>query len=70
MRSRSSRTPRPTRRSRLGLNELELRFARPRELDDPKVGSLFVLSGVVLVQTIRAADGVVRHPERRARGGD
>ena len=41
---------------RTGLSELELRFARPRELDDPKVGSLFVLSGVVLVQTIRAAE--------------
>jgi membrane-bound metal-dependent hydrolase YbcI (DUF457 family) len=41
---------------RTGLSELELRFARPRELDEPKVGSLFVLSGLVLVQTIRAAE--------------
>jgi inner membrane protein len=41
---------------RTGLSELELRFARPRDLDDPKVSSLFVLSGLVLVQTIRAPE--------------
>jgi len=39
-----------------GLSALELRFARPRDLEDPKIGSLFVLSGLVLVQTIRSAD--------------
>jgi hypothetical protein len=39
-----------------GLSALELRFARPRDLEDPKVGSLFVLSGLVLVQTIRRAE--------------
>ncbi len=35
-----------------GLHELELRFARPRDLQDPQVGTLFVLSGRVFVQTI------------------
>jgi membrane-bound metal-dependent hydrolase YbcI (DUF457 family)/biotin carboxyl carrier protein len=35
-----------------GLHELELRFARPRDLQDPQVGTLFVLSGLVFVQTI------------------
>jgi inner membrane protein len=39
-----------------GLSELELRFARPRDLQDPKIGSLFVLSGLVLVQTIRPVE--------------
>ena len=39
-----------------GLGALELRFARPRDLEDPQLGSLFVLSGLVLVQTIRPAD--------------
>ena len=41
-----------------GLSALELRFARPRDLEDPKIGSLFVLSGLVLVQTIRPAEAV------------
>jgi membrane-bound metal-dependent hydrolase YbcI (DUF457 family) len=36
-----------------GFGALELRFARPRDLTDPQLGSLFVLSGRVLVQTIR-----------------
>ncbi|MFZ1059781.1 MAG: metal-dependent hydrolase [Candidatus Rokuibacteriota bacterium] len=35
-----------------GLHELELRFARPRDLQDPQVGNLFVLSGLVFVQTV------------------
>src|SRR3972149_634938 len=35
-----------------GLHELELRFARPRDLQDPQVGTLFVLSGLVFIQTI------------------
>jgi inner membrane protein len=39
-----------------GLGALELRFARPRDLEDPQLGSLFVLSGLVLVQTVRLAD--------------
>ena len=39
-----------------GLSALELRFARPRELEDPRIGSVFVLSGLVLVQTIRPAE--------------
>jgi inner membrane protein len=36
-----------------GFGAVELRFARPRDLEDPQLGSLFVLSGRVLVQTIR-----------------
>jgi len=40
-----------------GLHELELRFARARDLEDPRVGALFVVSGQVLVQTIRRVDG-------------
>jgi inner membrane protein len=39
-----------------GLHALELRYARPRDLKDPQVGTLFVVSGLVLVQTIRPAD--------------
>jgi inner membrane protein len=39
-----------------GLSALELRFARPRDLEDPRIGSLFVLSGLILVQTIRPAE--------------
>jgi hypothetical protein len=39
-----------------GLHEVELRFARQRDLEEPRVGNLFVLSGLVLVQTIRPAD--------------
>ncbi len=35
-----------------GLHELELRFARRQDLEDPLVGTLFVLSGLVFVQTI------------------
>jgi len=35
-----------------GLDELELRFARPQDLRDPQVGTLFVLSGRVFVQSI------------------
>jgi hypothetical protein len=35
-----------------GLHELELRFARPRDLEDPRLGTMFVLSGLVLVQTV------------------
>jgi hypothetical protein len=38
-----------------GFGALELRFARPRDLTDPQLASLFVLSGLVLVQTIRSA---------------
>ena len=45
-----------------GLSELELRFARPRDLEDPKIGSVFVLSGLVLVQTIRPADATPTLP--------
>ncbi len=41
---------------RTGLSALELRFARPRDLEDPRIGTLFVLSGLVLVQTIRPAE--------------
>jgi inner membrane protein len=39
-----------------GLHEVELRFARPRDLEDPRIANLFVLSGLVLVQTIRPAE--------------
>ena len=35
-----------------GVHEIELRFARPRDLQDPQVGTLFVLSGLVFIQTI------------------
>jgi multidrug efflux pump subunit AcrA (membrane-fusion protein) len=35
-----------------GIHELELRFARARDLQDPRVGSLFILFGRVFVQTI------------------
>jgi len=35
-----------------GLHEIELRFARPRDLRAPQIGTLFVLSGLVFVQTI------------------
>jgi membrane-bound metal-dependent hydrolase YbcI (DUF457 family) len=38
-----------------GLGALELRFARPRDLEESQLGSLFILSGLVLVQTIRPA---------------
>jgi inner membrane protein len=37
---------------RAGARELELRFARPRDLQDPALAALLVLSGQVLVQTI------------------
>jgi biotin carboxyl carrier protein len=39
-----------------GLHALELRYARPRDFEDPSVATLFVVSGLVLVQTIRSAD--------------
>ena len=39
-----------------GMGALELHFARAHELEDPKVGGVFVLSGLVLVQTIHPAD--------------
>jgi inner membrane protein len=42
-----------------GFGALELRFARPRDLADPQLASLFVLSGLVLVQTIRPAGAPV-----------
>jgi inner membrane protein len=42
-----------------GMGALELHFARAHELEDPRVGSVFVLSGQVLVQTVRAADAPV-----------
>jgi inner membrane protein len=45
-----------------GLSELELRFARPRDLEDPKIRSVFVLSGLVQVQTIRPADAMPAPP--------
>lgn len=35
-----------------GAHELELRFARPRDLLDPQLGTVLVLSGQVLVRTI------------------
>jgi inner membrane protein len=38
-----------------GLQALELRFARPGDLADPGLGTLFVVSGLVLVQTITPA---------------
>jgi inner membrane protein len=44
-----------------GLHEVELRFARQRDLEEPLIGNLFVLSGLVLVQTIRPAE----HPGPR-----
>jgi inner membrane protein len=36
-----------------GVQALELRFARPRDLDAPELRGVFVLDGQVLVQTIR-----------------
>jgi inner membrane protein len=39
-----------------GLQALELRFARPRDLADSGIGTLFVVSGLVLVQTITPAE--------------
>ena len=33
-----------------GLHELELRFTRPRDLEDPRVGTLFVVSGQLLAR--------------------
>jgi inner membrane protein len=39
-----------------GLHEVELSFARPRDLEEPQVANLFVLSGLVLVQTIWPAE--------------
>jgi membrane-bound metal-dependent hydrolase YbcI (DUF457 family) len=39
-----------------GLQALELRFARPRDLEAPELRGVFVLEGQVLVQTIRPAD--------------
>jgi inner membrane protein len=41
---------------KLGVQALELRFARPRDLEAPELRGVFVLEGQVLVQTIRAAD--------------
>jgi inner membrane protein len=38
-----------------GLQALELRFARPRDLEAPELRGAFVLEGQVLVQTIRPA---------------
>jgi membrane-bound metal-dependent hydrolase YbcI (DUF457 family) len=39
-----------------GLQALELRFARPRDLEAPELRGVFVLEAQVLVQTIRPAD--------------
>ena len=39
-----------------GVQALELRFARPGDLEAPELRGLFVLEGTVLVQTIRPAD--------------
>jgi inner membrane protein len=39
-----------------GLHEVELRFARPPDLQDLRIGNLFVLSGLVLVQTTWRAE--------------
>src|SRR5262249_54067952 len=41
---------------KVGLHELELRFVRPRDLEDPHLGTVFVLSGLVLVQTVVPQD--------------
>jgi inner membrane protein len=46
---------------RAGARELELRFARPRDLQDPALATLFVLSGQVLVQTT-VPDGAAPSP--------
>jgi inner membrane protein len=39
-----------------GVQALELRFARPRDLEAPELRGVFVLEGQVLVQTVRSAD--------------
>jgi biotin carboxyl carrier protein len=39
-----------------GLHALELRYARARDLEAPEIATVFVVSGLVLVQTIRSAD--------------
>jgi hypothetical protein len=44
-----------------GVQALELRFARPRDLEAPELRGVFVLEGQVLVQTIRPA-GVIASP--------
>lgn len=44
-----------------GVHELDLRFARPQDLEDSQLGTLFVLSGHVLVQTI-VPDGPATPP--------
>jgi inner membrane protein len=41
---------------RPGVQALELRFARPRDLEAPELQGVFVLEGHVLVQTIRSSD--------------
>ncbi len=50
-----------------GLHEVELRFARPQDLEDLRVGNLFVLSGLVLVQTIRPAEHLSPAPAPTSR---
>ena len=45
-----------------GLSALELRFARPRDLEAPELRGVFVLEGQVLVQTIRPEGQALRVP--------
>jgi inner membrane protein len=45
-----------------GVQALELRFARPRDLEAPELRGVFVLEGQVLVQTIRPAEVEVTLP--------
>ena len=45
-----------------GLQALELRFARPRDLEAPELRGVFVLEGHVLVQTIRPDGHAPRRP--------
>ena len=45
-----------------GVQALELRFARPRDLEAPGLQGVFVLEGQVLVQTIRPEGQALRVP--------
>jgi inner membrane protein len=45
-----------------GVQALELRFARPRDLEAPELRGVFVLEGQVLVQTIRPTGMIAQPP--------
>jgi inner membrane protein len=45
-----------------GVSGLEFRYARPRDLADPAIGALFVVAGVVLVQTTLSREPTAHRP--------